>query len=408
MKHIPEPRATDIRDGLPFVRRAIVIVLDSVGVGELPDAEQYGDAGSNTLLHVAEAVGGLALPNLASLGLGNIIAIPGVDAKESPVGCYGKMGEKSAGKDTIVGHWELMGVITETPFPTYPNGFPSEVIAEFERRIGRKVLGNKPASGTAIIEELGQLHMETGYPIVYSSADSVFQIACHEHIVPVEELYKMCLIAREILVAPHNVQRVIARPFVGKPGAFVRTERRRDFALPPPSDTLLDLVYKAGNHVIGIGKIEDIFAGRGLTGSVHAANNADGVEATLSYMKKFDCGLILTNLVDFDMLYGHRNDPDGYARALESFDSAVPRLLEAMSEKDLLVITADHGCDPTTPSTDHSREFVPLLVYGRSIAVGSDLGIRSSFSDLACTLADFFGLTNQFPGKSFFWDLIAK
>lgn len=408
MKHIPEPRATDIRDGLPFFRRAIVIVLDSVGVGELPDAEQYGDAGSNTLLHVAEAVGGLALPNLASLGLGNIIAIPGVDAKESPVGCYGKMGEKSAGKDTIVGHWELMGVITETPFPTYPNGFPSEVIAEFERRIGRKVLGNKPASGTAIIEELGQLHMETGYPIVYTSADSVFQIACHEHIVPVEELYKMCLIAREILVAPHNVQRVIARPFVGKPGAFVRTERRRDFALPPPSDTLLDLIFKAGNDVIGIGKIEDIFAGRGLTGSVHTANNADGVEATLSYMKKFDCGLILTNLVDFDMLYGHRNDPDGYARALESFDSAVPRLLEAMSEKDLLVITADHGCDPTTRSTDHSREFVPLLVYGRSIAVGSDLGIRSSFSDLACTLADFFGLTHQFPGKSFFWDLIAK
>ncbi|MDH7602953.1 MAG: phosphopentomutase [Armatimonadota bacterium] len=396
-----DPEPTGGTNSLSLFKRAVVIVLDSLGVGELPDAGFYGDEGSNTLLHTAEAVGGLNLPNLAHLGLGNIISVPGVDACPSPKAHYGKMAEKSAGKDTTVGHWELMGVITENPFPTYPNGFPPDLIAEFENRIGRKTLGNRPASGTEIINELGERHIETGFPIVYTSADSVFQIACHEEVVPVEELYRMCMIARELLVPPHNVQRVIARPFVGKPGAFVRTERRKDFSLQPPSDTLLDLVSRAGRDVVGIGKIEDIFAGRGLTESVHTANNEEGVRATLHWMSKCEQGLILTNLVDFDMLYGHRNDPDGYAKALEAFDSAVPRIMQAVRDEDVLVITADHGCDPTTPSTDHSREYVPLLVYTRCSSVGKDLGVRGSFSDLACTLADFLGIVHSFPGSSF-------
>lgn len=384
-----------------FVKRAVVIVLDSVGVGELPDAWEYGDSGSNTLLHVAEAVGGISIPNLASLGLGNIIELPGICACSAPRASYGKMAEKSAGKDTTVGHWELAGVITDKPFPTYPQGFPDELIARFESLIGRKVLGNKPASGTEIIEELGARHMETGFPIVYTSADSVFQIACHEEVVPVEELYEMCRIARQILVPPHNVQRVIARPFVGRPGAFVRTERRKDFSLPPPAETLLDVVSGNGRDVIGIGKIEDIFAGRGLTKSVHTANNAEGVEATLDWMSRCESGLIFTNLVDFDMLYGHRNDPVGYARALEEFDRVVPALLSAVGEEDILVITADHGCDPTTPSTDHSREYVPLLFYTPGEGRGRDLGLRSSFCDLACTIADLMGLAHSFPGISF-------
>ncbi|MGQ9456290.1 MAG: phosphopentomutase [Armatimonadota bacterium] len=384
-----------------FVKCAVIIVLDSVGVGELPDAGQYGDSGSNTLLHVAEAVGGISLPNLAGLGLGNIIELPGVCACSVPRASYGKMAEKSVGKDTTVGHWELAGVITDKPFPTYPQGFPYELINRFESLIGRKVLGNTPASGTEIVEELGARHMETGFPIVYTSADSVFQIACHEEVVPVEELYEMCRIARQILVPPHNVQRVIARPFVGRPGAFVRTERRKDFSLPPPAETLLDVVSKSGRDVIGIGKIEDIFAGRGLTRSIHTANNAEGIRVTLDWMSRCDTGLIFTNLVDFDMLYGHRNDPVGYARALEEFDRAVPALLSAVGEEDILVITADHGCDPTTPSTDHSREYVPLLVYAPVDGCGRDLGLRRSFCDLACTIADLMNLAHSFPGVSF-------
>lgn len=386
---------------MKLINRAIVIVLDSVGVGELPDAADYSDVGSNTLAHIAEAVGGLHLPNLAEMGIGNIVSMREVEPVASASACYGKMAERSAGKDTTTGHWELMGVVTEKPFPTYPHGFPPEIISEFEQRIGRKVLGNKVASGTEIIQELGEEHIRSGRPIVYTSADSVFQIACHEDVVPVEELYEMCRIARNILTAPHNVQRVIARPFTGNPGAFVRTERRRDFALEPEGETLMDLIVSRGGEVIGIGKIEDIFAGRGVTKAVHASGNAECVKATLSAILNGEGTLVFTNLVDFDMLYGHRNDPTGYARALEDFDAAVPHLTESLRNEDVMIITADHGCDPTTPSTDHSREYVPLLVYGRSLAHGVDLGVRETFSDVACTLADLLNIPNRFPGVSF-------
>jgi len=383
------------------INRAIVIVLDSVGIGELPDAVEYGDAGSNTLAHIAEAVDGLNLPNLTKMGLGNISPITGVGPVSNPTACYGKLGELSKGKDTTTGHWEMMGVITERPFPTYPNGFPPEVISEFENRIGRKALGNKVASGTEIIKELGAEHVRTGYPIVYTSADSVFQIACHEQIIPLDDLYKLCLIAREMLVAPHNVQRVIARPFIGEPGLFTRTENRRDFALEPPGDTLLDLIIHEGGEVIGIGKIEDIYAHRGISRSMHTGNNHDGIEAIISAIESGDGTMIFTNLVDFDMLYGHRNDSEGYARALIEFDNALPRIIDAMNKDDVLMITADHGCDPTTPSTDHSREYVPLIVYGKNIAHGIDLGARDSQSDLGKTIADMLGIPNKLPGVSF-------
>jgi phosphopentomutase len=381
--------------------RVIIIVLDSVGIGVMPDAAEYGDAGADTLAHVAEAVGGLNLPNLAKLGLGNIAPIRGVQPDPSPDGCYGKMAEKSKGKDTTTGHWELAGVITNTPFPTYPAGFPADVISEFERRIGRKTIGNKPASGTEIIAELGREHIRTGSPIVYTSADSVFQIACHEDVVPVKELYEMCRIAREMLQVPHNVQRVIARPFVGEPGSFVRTERRRDFALEPPSDTLLDLVVRAGGEVIGIGKIEDIYAHRGITRSYHTGNNPDGTEALVNTIDSSEGTLVMANLVDFDMLYGHRNDSLGYARSLEQFDAAIPRIREAMKDDDILFITADHGCDPTTSGTDHTREYVPLLVHRRCCRAGGSLGIRDTFADMACAAADFLGVPHTFPGVSF-------
>ena len=383
------------------VNRAIVIVLDSVGIGELPDASDYGDAGSNTLVHIAQAVDGLHLPNLAAMGLGNIEHIDGVGPVESPSACYGKMAELSPGKDTTTGHWEIMGVVTECPFPVYPSGFPPEVISAFESRIGRRVLGNKVASGTEIIEELGPEHIRTGRPIVYTSADSVFQIASHEEIISVDELYEMCRAARRILVPPHNVQRVIARPFVGEPGAFVRTQRRRDFSVEPPRDTLLDLIVKTSGQVIAIGKIEDIFAHRGISTAIHTTNNADGIEATIESIAAGQGTLIFSNLVDFDMLYGHRNDPHGYARALEAFDSALPEITSAMKEADIVMMTADHGCDPTTPSTDHSREHVPLLVYGPSINSGAYLGVRSTFCDVAATLADLLHIPGVVCGNTF-------
>lgn len=383
------------------VDRAIVVVLDSVGIGELPDAADYGDAGSNTLAHVAEAGGRLEVPNLARMGLGNIAPIAGVVPAAHPTASYGKMTELSKGKDTTTGHWELMGVVTEVPFPTYPNGFPPELISEFERRIGRGTIGNKVASGTEIIKELGEDHVRTGQPIVYTSADSVFQIACHEQVVSVEELYHICRVAREMLSSPHNVQRVIARPFIGEPGAFTRTERRRDFALEPPAPTLLDRIAETGGPVIGIGKIEDIFAGRGITSAIHTGNNADGIEATISAIESGNGTMIFTNLVDFDMLYGHRNDAQGYARALRGFDAALPRILAALRPSDVIAITADHGCDPTTASTDHSREYVPLLVYGKALQPGVDLGTRSSFCDLAATLAELLEVPPPPCGESF-------
>lgn len=375
------------------IDRAVVLVMDSVGIGALPDAGLYGDEGSNTLVHTAQAVGGLQVPNLARLGLGWLVDAPGVERGERPIGAYGRMAEVSPGKDTTTGHWEMMGIQLERAFPTYPQGFPKEVIEPFVRRIGRPVLGNRPASGTEIIKELGELHMRTGFPIVYTSADSVFQIAAHEEVIPVDELYRMCEVAREILQGEHAVNRVIARPFRGEPGHFIRTERRRDFSLPPPRPTLLDWLKEAGFAVRAVGKIEDIFAGRGITDAVHTGNNEETLAATERYARESPApGLIFANCVDFDMLYGHRNDPVGYARALQELDAWIPRLLAALTPRDLLVVTADHGCDPTTPSTDHSREYVPLLIAGGMIRSGVDLGTRGTFADLGATLAELFGI----------------
>ncbi|WP_027356017.1 phosphopentomutase [Desulfofundulus thermocisternus] len=390
-----------------IINRLTLIVLDSVGIGELPDAERYGDRGSNTLANTARAVGGLNLPNLGRLGLGNILAIEGVPPVKQPLAAYGRMAEASAGKDTTTGHWEIAGLLLERPFPVYPHGFPPEIIEPFEKRIGRPVLGNRAASGTAIIEELGEEHIRTGYPIVYTSADSVFQIAAHEEVIPVDELYRMCRVARELLTGPHAVGRVIARPFVGTPGAFKRTDRRRDFSLPPPAPTVLDLLTQNGYPVLAVGKIEDIFAGRGITEAIHTKDNMDGVDRTIACMRRLERGLIFTNLVDFDMLYGHRNNPRGYAAALEAFDRRLPEILSAVRADEVLIITADHGCDPTTSSTDHSREYVPLLVYGPLVEPGVNLGTRSTFSDVAASVAEFFGLS--YPrGTSFVREVVIR
>ncbi|WP_173297542.1 phosphopentomutase [Thermanaeromonas sp. C210] len=382
-----------------MAKRVVLIVLDSVGVGALPDADQYGDEGSNTLGHIAESVP-LRLPNLARMGIGNIIPLRGIEAVDRPLAAYGKMGARAPGKDTTTGHWELAGLILERPFPVYPEGFPEEVIRAFEEAIGRKVLGNKPASGTAIIEELGEEHMRTGYPIVYTSADSVFQIAAHEEVIPVEELYRYCRLARELLKGEHSVGRVIARPFVGEPGHFIRTDRRQDFSLEPPGPTLLDILSENGLPVLAVGKIKDIFAGRGITRWIHTHDNMDGIDKTCKFLRESSHGLIFTNLVDFDMLYGHRNDVEGYAAALEAVDRRLPEVMEGLDEKDVLVITADHGCDPTTPSTDHSREYVPLLIYGRRIRP-VNVGLRFTLADLAATVADLLGVNYTLAGESF-------
>lgn len=390
------------------VKRAIVIVLDSVGVGALPDAADYGDVGANTIAHIAEAVDFLRLPNLADLGLGNIIPIAGVDPVDSPSGCYGKMAELSVGKDTAAGHWELMGVITDRPFPTYPNGFPNEIISQFESQTGRTILGNKSASGTEIIAELGDEHMRTGKPIVYTSVDSVFQIACHEVVVPVAELYRMCEIARSMLTVPHNIQRVIARPFVGGSGSYTRTAGRRDYALPAHKETLLDLITQCGGEVVAIGKIEDIFSGRGITESIHTSGNQEGIDVTIAAIANGRGDLIFTNLVDFDSQYGHRNDVSGYAEALNDFDSQLPNIMSELRKNDILMITADHGCDPTIPGTDHTREYVPLLVYGESISAGINLGIRAGFCDLAATLSDLLQIDSVGCGQSFAHVVLSK
>ncbi|MGB9877329.1 MAG: phosphopentomutase, partial [bacterium] len=365
--------------------KIVVIVLDGVGVGELPDAHLFGDEGSATLQNTAEYVGGLHLPNLERLGLGNIVPIKGVPPSLNPLASFGKMAERSPAKDTTVGHWELMGVIKRKPFPTYPNGFPPEVIEPFKRAIKREILGNIPASGTEIIKKLGEEHIRTGYPIVYTSADSVFQIAAHEEVIPPEELYEMCKIARKILKGKHAVGRVIARPFLGKPGSFYRTERRKDFSLPPPRPTILDLAMKAGFETIAIGKVYDIFAGRGFTHHIDSSSNKETMEKVAEVLQEEWKGILLANLVDFDMLYGHRNDPEGFARALKEFDDFLPTLLEVIGEN-FLFITADHGCDPTTPSTDHSREYVPILFYQRG-RKSVPLGTRKTFADLASTIS---------------------
>ncbi len=389
-------------------RRVIVLVMDGCGVGAAPDAEQYGDFGvnePNTLGHLAEAVGGLDVPVLQKLGLGNILPLKGVPPAESPLAAFGRMQERSAGKDTVTGHWEMMGVITAEPFPTYPHGFPPEVIEPFERAIGTKILGNYPASGTEIIKQLGEEHLRTGYPIVYTSADSVFQIAAHEEVIPLERLYEMCRIAREILKPPHHVQRVIARPFVGKDAAtFKRTENRRDFPLPPPYN-LIDQLAQAGRRVYGIGVIGQVFAERGFAYSVRTGNNAEHLSATLQAMQT-DADFVFANFEDFDMLYGHRNDPHGFAAALQAFDVGLQQVLEQMRPDDLLILTADHGNDPTTPSTDHSREFVPLLCYSPRMAEGVSLGTRSTFADLAATIADVFALEPRWGTGSFYTQLL--
>jgi phosphopentomutase len=383
------------------INRLLFIVLDSVGCGDAPDASAYHDAGTNTLAHVAQAVGGLDLPHLGRLGLGNLTAIAGVPPTTAAAGAFGRLTEVSAGKDTTTGHWELAGVILAHPFPTYPTGFPAALMAAYEARIGRGTLGNRPASGTEILKELGAEHLRTGKPIVYTSADSVFQVAAHEEIIPIDELYRFCAIARDLLSGEHAVGRVIARPFIGQPGNFTRTEHRKDFSLPPPTDTLLDVVKAAGQAVMGVGKIEDIFANRGLTESKHTGNNMAGVDAILEFLQRDAHGLIFANLVDFDSLYGHRNDPQGYAAALEAFDRRLPEIMGRLGERDLLIITADHGNDPTTPNTDHSRERVPLLVYGQTVKAHCNLGTRSSFADVTATITELLGVAWAGPGASF-------
>jgi phosphopentomutase len=385
--------------------RVIWIVLDSVGIGELPDAAAYGDEGSDTLGNISRAVA-LKLPTLRSLGLSRVARVQGMADVDQPRGAYGRLAERSAGKDSVTGHWELTGVVLAKAFPTFPHGFPAPLMSEFERRIGRGTLGNKAASGTAIIDELGGEHLRTGNPIVYTSADSVFQIAAHEDVIPVQELYRICGIAYELAAEGLGIGRVIARPFAGEPGAFRRTSNRRDFALPPSGTTLLDVLKAAGHTVFAIGKIEDLFAGRGITAAVHTKSDDHGVDEIEGAMRAIPAGLIFANLVDFDTQYGHRNDPAGYAANLERFDARLARLLRALRDTDILIITADHGNDPTTPSTDHAREYVPLFVVGARIRPGVALGTRDTFSDVGQTVAELFGVGPLANGTSFLRDIL--
>ena len=389
------------------INRMIVIVLDGVGAGEAPDAADFGDLGSNSLGNTALAVGGLNLPNMQEIGLGNITGIAGVPPKTDTRGAYGKMQEKSNGKDSVTGHWELMGIYTQKPFPTYPNGFPKEILDEFTRLTGLEVLGNKAASGTEIIKELGVEHIKTGKPIVYTSADSVFQIAAHEDVIPIDELYKLCEISRKMLQGPHAVGRVIARPFVGStPENFQRTSRRHDYPLMPPSDTMMDKLISAGHKVYATGKIDDLFGHRGITKTHHTVDNDESTEGLLRFLDEDFSGLIFSNLIEFDMIYGHRNDPRGYADKLEAFDRYIPKIREKMKPGDVAMIVADHGVDPTTKSTDHSREFIPLLVFGPQVKNAVNLGVRKSFADVAATIAEVFSLGEPEIGESFLEEII--
>lgn len=382
-----------------MARRAIILVLDGVGIGEAPDAAAYGDTGSHTLGNVARAVGGLQVPELARAGLGRIAPLAGVAAVDAPLGAWGLMEPCSAGKDSTTGHWEIAGVHLAQPFPTYPRGFPAALIEEFARRTGRRVLGNVVASGTAVLDTYGEAHQRSGDWIVYTSADSVFQVAAHEETVPLEELYAACAAARAMLVAPHDVSRVIARPFVGTPGAWRRTANRRDLAIAPPAETLLDALAAAGIPRTGVGKVDDLFAKRGLEGG-HTADNAEGVARILDWLQTGPDGLLFANLVDFDQQFGHRNDVPGFHGALRAFDAALPALIAALRQDDLLFITADHGNDPTTPSTDHARECVPVLALGWQVRPGP-IGRRSTFSDLGATVAEWLGLAFRGRGTSF-------
>jgi phosphopentomutase len=378
------------------MKRAIIIVLDAVGIGELPDAADYGDCGSNTLMHIKEAIPDLRLDNMCKMGLGLIDGYNVYEKVDKPTAAYGKMAEHSKGKDTTTGHWEISGIWLDKPFPTYPNAFPEDMISELEAELGVKFIGNKVASGTAIINELGEEHIKTGCPIVYTSADSVFQIAAHEAVIPLDRLYSYCRTLRKML----PVGRVIARPFIGEHnGNFTRTGNRRDFSLEPTGTTILDAISSAGLCVSAVGKIEDIFCKRGITQSVHTTNNLDGIKQTIEYIKTAPDGLIFTNLVDTDMLYGHRNDVVGYANALKQFDDNLPSITAAMSEDDVLFITADHGCDPTTPSTDHSREYVPLLAYGSRVKAGN-IGVRKTYADLGKTVLDYLKVNGAIHGEA--------
>ncbi|MGO9271914.1 MAG: phosphopentomutase [Terriglobia bacterium] len=375
-----------------FFDRVILLVMDSVGIGAQPDAAAWGDAGRDTLGHIAERRG-LHVPNFVRLGLANIRPLAGLAPAAETEGAYGKATLLSPGKDTTAGHWEMAGIILDRPFPTYPHGFPRDLLDGFERAIGRKTLGNYPASGTEIIKQLGAEHVRTGWPIVYTSGDSVFQIAAHEGVIPIEELYRFCRIARELLQGEHRVGRVIARPFVGEPGSFRRTERRHDYAVEPPRPMLLEVLKEAALDVIGVGKIPDIFLNRGITRALPGHNNLEALERTLAAIEQPSRGLVFTNLVDFDMLYGHRLDIEGYGRALEEVDAFLPQLLSALRQRDLLILTADHGCDPLGPSTDHSREYVPILATGPSVSHNVNLGTRATLADIGQTIAANFGLT---------------
>jgi len=385
--------------------KLILIVLDSVGVGELPDAGVYGDIGTNTISHIAQEVGGLQLPNLAALGLGNITNINGVTRNNNAIGCFGKMSEASEGKDSTTGHWEIAGIITRQAFPLYPNGFPKELLQKFLDVTGCSgYLGNKPASGTEIINELGDDHVRTGFPIVYTSGDSVFQIAAHQDVIPLERLYEICQKTREqVVVREHRVGRVIARPFIGSAGSYRRTPYRRDYAVEPPEKTVLDILSESGILTIGIGKIDDLFCGRGLREKIHIKSNAEGIEEIIKVGKSMQSGFLMANLVDFDMLFGHRQDTKGYAKALEEFDVKLPEIQKCIGDGDILILTADHGNDPTDQSTDHTREYVPLLCYTKSGKKNVNLGVRSSFADIGKTVAEFFDVGNaqSLSGESF-------
>jgi len=391
---------------VPRFRAVCLIVLDSAGIGDAPDAAAFGDEGSATLPNIARAVGGLSLPSMAALGLGNIVDIEGVVPAEAPTGAFGSMIETSPGKDTTTGHWEIAGIVLDKPFPLYPDGFPPELVEAFEKRAGTEILGNYAASGTEIIEELSEEHMGTGKPIVYTSGDSVWQIAAHVDVMPLERLFDLCSIARELLTGEHEVGRVIARPFRGAPGAFERTADRRDYAVPPPRDTVLDAIKAAGLEVRSVGKIYDIFAQRGFTHSHPTHSNDEGITASIDELKATEGGLVFANLVDFDQAFGHRNDPSGYAGALEAFDRRLPELLDALGPEDVLILTADHGNDPTTPSTDHSREKVFVLTAGPKVTPGVDVGERASFTDLGATAADLLGVDTDTPGRSFAAELV--
>jgi len=390
------------------IERIAVIVIDGVGAGDSPDASEYGDTGSNTLSNTARVLGGLDLPNMGEMGIGNITPMEGVPPQEKTWGAYGKCQEISKGKDSVTGHWELMGVEVKKPFPTYPNGFPKEILDEFKQLTGLDVLGNKPASGTEIIKELGEEHVRTGKPIVYTSADSVFQIAAHEDVIPIDELYRLCEISRKMLTGKHAVGRVIARPFIGDNAeTFTRTKRRHDYPLLAPTDTMMDTLIKEGYKVYATGKIDDLFGNRGITKTHHSVFNMESIQALVDFLDEDFTGLLFANLVEFDMTFGHRNDVEGFGQKLEEFDAFIPTIRNKMRDTDIAMIVADHGVDPTTESTDHSREYIPLLVFGKQVKNNVNLGIRQSFADVAATIGEVFSVTPPAIGQSFLKEIIS-